>query len=248
MIEMNANIKNPLFVKALNTFVKEKNELNEFNFIKELILTKFLSPCKVTGKYENRVLKKGTNISFYTIKNKSGEIFYPIFTDVIELRKWTQESVETMLFTYDQYMTLISDDEECSGIVINPFEQNLIIDKRLINYINIRRKGIEIKKGTKVMVGEPASLPQDFMNEMTNLFERIKVVKKAYIGVIIRENDDKPNLILIIDHNTDSNILYPEISQISHKFLNNNDFLDIVDYNTDFGKTASAILKSFYNK
>lgn len=71
------------------------------------------------------------------IKNLKGERLLPAFSSVNELQKWMNvNTVKIKRFSFNQYANLLlSDNINAVAIVIDPFGVNLILDKKVINYI-----------------------------------------------------------------------------------------------------------------
>ena len=75
-------------------------------------------------------------ISFALLNDGKGRRFYPLFTDTEELMKWQlaqAENPSTMALAFDNYAQMIVDKNAADGIVLNPFGDNLLIEKETVS-------------------------------------------------------------------------------------------------------------------
>ena len=69
-----------------------------------------------------------------------GYMFYPIFTDMEELRKWNkEEDVQTAVLTLDDYVQMVEENPKVQGIVINPFGVNFSIERDMVEFLKVQR-------------------------------------------------------------------------------------------------------------
>ncbi|MBP2966735.1 enhanced serine sensitivity protein SseB C-terminal domain-containing protein, partial [Acinetobacter baumannii] len=136
------------------------------------------------------------------------------------------------------------DDLSLMGIVINPYSQNLVLNKENLEFINSKKQNI--KKNEKVSIGIPAEYPNFFVDECRKVFKEETKIKKAFLLQMIRENLQK-SFLLIIDSENDDEIL-PCVSNNVQQYLEREDILDIVSFNSDFGRNVTKEYNPFYEK
>lgn len=132
-----------------NVVLKAKEDA----MLKEVAGAKFLIPMKYDGKAakktgENQItFQKDTRLMFAGIKNASGEMFTPVFTDFTEFGK---------LYPVKEWggaVVTIQDAIQISkgrGIVINPAGENLVLHEKAIGAVQeIIRAEKEAKKADK---------------------------------------------------------------------------------------------------
>ncbi|WP_184313765.1 enhanced serine sensitivity protein SseB [Anaerosolibacter carboniphilus] len=248
MVDVNQPVTNPELVKSMNLFLKEKSAENEFNLIEKITQANYLVPVIFQGKIEDGVLKKDSIINFKVISNSSDESFYIAFTDWDELGKWSKEPEQTLISTYDDLKHMVLKSEGIKGFVINPFNQNFIITPEVIEYFSRRKSEIVIKQDTKIMLGQPANYPHEMIKALSNFFQKNKEIKSAYMFLAHKEEDQKPNLLFIVDFTGDKAVLFPRIAAIAQEFLGKDEYIDLVSLNSSFGKDATKNATPFYKR
>ena len=143
---------------------------------------------------------------------------------------------------------VLKDTNAIKGFVINPFGQNIIITPELMQYFSSRKSEVVIQKDTKVMLGQPANYPHDMVNALSSFFKKHKEVKSAYLFLIHKEGEEKPNLLLVIDFTGDKAILFPKIAAIAQSYLNKGEYIEIVPRDCEFGMDATKDATPFYKK
>jgi len=183
------------------------------------------------------------------ITNSLDESFFMAFTDWEELRKWSAEKEQALISTYEDLKTLVEKDvQKVKGFVINPYGQNIVITPELIQYFSRKKSEIVIKKDTKVLLGQPKNYPNEMVNALSKYFTDHKEVKSAYLFIAHKEDEEKPNLLLVIDFTGDKEILFPQVAAVAQKYLGNDEYIDLVPFNTEFGKNAAESSTPFYKK
>lgn len=249
MVDVNKPVTNPEFVDAMNRFLQNRSAENELAFIEKLGQAHFLSPIILDGEIENGVLKEGTLINFKLLTNQDDESFFIAFTDWDELRKWSKDHVQTLIMRYEDYKAmLLKDPDVAKGFVINPYNQNIIITPQLMEYIERRKSEVVITKDTKIMLGQPSNYPHEMVNALSKFFKKHREVDEAYIFLAQREDEDKPNLLLVIGFEGDKSVLFPQVAAIAQEYLGKDEYIDIVPLDSTFGREAVKGAEPFYKK
>lgn len=134
---MNQNeIKNTELIDAIDRFSKFPSKGTESEFINAIKNGKYLTPIKFEGEICNNVIQKNSEMSFLRISNKNGEQFFPLFTDMEELKKWNPDHNQTLVLTFIDAASLVDPKLKKGGLVINPMSTNIILTPEKIDYVN----------------------------------------------------------------------------------------------------------------
>lgn len=248
-------IKNPDLVKAMQELKQVHSKENEVKFLEELKKARFISPAIIEEKDENGNFVKtegkpkdpnNTRINFMMLSVKDGKRFLPAFTDVEELRKWRKEQkVQTVITTFDHYMAMIlGDPEGPAGFVINPFGENIIMQRELLEQLREAQKTNE-----KVMIGEPKEFPQNMADALTSFFDEKGTVNRAYLQMMKRGS--AITYLVVVDFDTqaqDKKELFDAIALTVKPFLHDGLGLSVASYSDSFGSKVAANKEPFYNK
>lgn len=98
------------------------------------------------------------------------------------------------------------------------------------------------------MLGQPANYPHEMINALSNLFQKIKEVLCAYMFLAHKEGDPKPNLLFIIDFTGEKDLLFSQIAAVAKDFLGEDEYIDLIPFNSDFGKNATRDVTPFYRR
>lgn len=247
MVDVNKPVTNPELVKSMDDFLAEKSAEKELILIKKIKKANYLVPIVFEGEIEGNIFKKDSTISFKLITNNLNQSFFLAFTDWDELGKWSKEREETLISTYDDLSHMVLKSEHVEGFVINPYNQNFVITKEVIEYFN-RNSEVVIKKDTEVKLGQPADYPYEMTKALSSFFKKNKDIESAYLFLAHKEGDQKPNLMLIIETSGDKSILFPKIAAVAREFLAKEEYIDLVTLDSNFGKNAIKDSTPFYKK
>lgn len=151
---MAAGIVNP----RLKGLLLERNTnriQNIFGLVAEEIAmsAKFLVVATFDKQIENNglgyaKLEEDTKISLTALRDPEGRFFIPAFTDPSEVAKWEGRPADsTVVYTFDKIAEMMNDENAPTGIVINPFTDNLLLDKELIlKFMEKRKEDLKERK------------------------------------------------------------------------------------------------------
>lgn len=128
-------VKNPGLVSAMADFKQQQNQQNEEAMLKEIQAANFIAPIQLRSDLKDSEPdengQRQVQASLLAVTNKNGDKFFPAFTDWLEFLKWKNDpEAETMVITFDQYCDiLLKQGIEISGIVINPAEANIVMQR-----------------------------------------------------------------------------------------------------------------------
>lgn len=248
-MDINKPIANPDLVNVIKG-IKQGNKEEEL-FWKEIFKSKFLCPInmeigKTTQKESDEiVLEEGTSIALLSIDNEQSEHFLMAFTDWGELKKWKQnQNQQTLVLSYEDYQEIIiKNDSVYQGMVINPFGENIILDRQMLN--NTRKNEHIIQKGESVMVGIPKEYPTDMVNKLKEYFGKMQNVEKAYLLWMVRGKES--SYLLVLDSKISPQQLFPLIGHICQPFLKGK-LLDMVLADSGLGKGAIEGQTPFFTR
>ena len=196
-------------------------------------------------------LKKDTVLSFEYLSDSKGRTFLPVFTDWEELRKWDKYKdsfVQTLILSFDDMSAITAGK---GGIVINPFSDNYVISAE--NVLSMKRhkdvltKGYTeevVQKETRVQIGDPANYPKELVEAIKRYAGKNKGIKAIWLKLMIKEG--KKSYLLIVDAD-DAPSYFGGISDAAQPYIEKGMYLDMVAYNTEFGRNA-ATGKPFYER
>ena len=83
-----------------------------------------------------------------------GAKFQPAFTDWKELEKWEDmEKPKALLLTFDDYAALVLKNPEIQGVVVNPFSENMMIDRKILEHLRMKKDAL-LQEAAKKQTGE----------------------------------------------------------------------------------------------
>ncbi|SMC29646.1 SseB protein N-terminal domain-containing protein [Clostridium acidisoli DSM 12555] len=246
-MDINKPVTNKKLVEIMQKIKNDKSR--ETEFLDELLKAKFLCPVLMNLKSNSKsnrgkiILNEGTTINLSSISSKNGMNYLMAFTDWTELSKWkSQPNQQTLILSYNDYQAIIlKDDSTYEGFVINPYGENIVLEKNLIQ--NITQRFEKIKKGESVMIGLPKEYPFDMVQQMIIHFDNIKVVKAAYLLWMAR--GDESSYLLVLDIVGIPHNVFPQIADVCKPYLKGK-LLDMIPMNTAFGKNAIENQQPFY--
>ncbi len=247
-------------LKVLLRDMRENRTETGMNMLFEEIVMKarFLSVIALTEQPERRedgtaIIRKDTKIKIPMITSQSGGNFYPVFTDHEELAKWEQMvKPDTLVLSFDEYTALVLENEKAMGIVINPFSDNFVLDRKMLVHLktqkNLRVKGVSqsrITKDTKVMVGEPKEYPAAMAEAMREHMRKVPAVKRAWLRLMVRDNVQSFLVIVEFEGNRDE--IFGGIAAVARPYLQDM-YLDMIPFGEGFGERAVEGVEPFYRR
>lgn len=261
MVDVNTTVTNPDLVLAIKEMQQNNTKEMQDQMINAVMKAHFISPVNISpvpgpsDEVGKVVLKEKTTISFNIIENSANQQFFLAFTDWDELGKWCKnENQQTLIMPFDDYVAMILNEKGNSdGFVINPFGGNVVFSKAMIRALQAekerRAKGgvVEqvVKKDTTVQLGQPRIYPEELVKAITNYLKNQKNVKAAYLQLMINEGEQ--SYLVIADFTGDRRVLFDGIANVAMSHLNGM-FIDLVPYDSDFGRNATNNIEPFYKR
>lgn len=255
------NIMRELFEKRKNVDTNDKDAVNAVmgEIADELVMrSRFLSVVSLSkppieDEKGNAALDKGTNINFALLDNGSGARFFPIFTDSEELAKWdSPPSQTTIQLGFDNYASMVEGNGSCEGIVVNPFSDNLLLNKSIV--IKWYEKKQVMTKGhaqhvitddSQYELYAPNPYPMLLSNTVCAAAKAFSAVNAMWLRGIRLNNED--GYLLVVDFNGDRQKIFAALGESAKPFLADRS-LHIVALDEGFGRKASENVVPIYTK
>ena len=126
-------INNPALKEAIAQAKKDPGVENTVKLLNEVVSAKLLIPVSMDRKpeydkqTEEIILEKDTQISFELIKSSEGALYYPVFTDGVEMSKCELDKDQhSLIVNFDDLSALLLQPQNAvAGFVINPMSDNV---------------------------------------------------------------------------------------------------------------------------
>lgn len=202
-----ANVENPkledLFAKRKQCADKEQIAAIMNEIAEEIVMNaRFLSLVRMENAEGGK-----TRISFALLNDGNGRIFYPLFTNAAELMKWQlaqKESPHTMVLAFDNYAQMIVDKNAAEGIVVNPFGDNLVVEKETVsrwwNKKQLLKRGYTqhiVQNDTGAVFSTPSPFPMDLSEALCEAAREHSEIKRLWVRQM--EQDGKMSFLAVID-------------------------------------------------
>lgn len=139
MSEKQKTINNPMLMGALELLRDENTQEHRNMVMQEVLRARFLAPVVVDPPLvanEEGIARAEADrsINFLLLKAADGNSYFMGYTDMEELKRWkgqTPHQVFALKFS-DYVNMLLKPDCQVNGVVINPYDHNLVITKEMI--------------------------------------------------------------------------------------------------------------------
>ena len=230
---------NPKVKDAIAALKAENNPKNLNVVINELVRSPLLVPAvfDLQGQpapkpaADGRVqLPKDTKISLVMVNSPEGKHYYLAFSDWDAVRAWkSQSGQQIIVLSFDDILAMAAKNTDASGLVINPGENSLRLEKPLIESVKKQKDEIakalaqqraavtQIKPGDKVTIVEPSVLPDELADPICEVLAQAPGVGSAYLQIMI-VNETARSYLLVLDGPKD-NALFTAVAKAAHPYL-----------------------------
>lgn len=162
-------LKNQDLIMAYHLMQYNATPERQAEFMQEVVKARFLAPASFDPEPENGEdgklkLKPGTKVAFPEVANAEGKKYLPAFTDWKSAQKWELKEGQRLITAgFEDYAAMILRNSDASGFVINPFEENIRIERNVITAIKqqqaafIKQKLAEAQKRQAEQNGQAAA-------------------------------------------------------------------------------------------
>lgn len=253
-------IKNPELLKAIETMQADGTKENIDAMVEEVFKAKFILPAKVTPvtkavtEHGRTVMQQSTQMQFKLIQNGNKEMFFAIFTDIDELKKWQGTERDSKIVTdFDSVASMVMDpNANVSGFVINPFGKSVAFPKGMVHSIKQLRdfSKLDINKiepGAKIQIGDPEEYPIDLMAALINHFGTQPHVNSAFLR-FLQQEDGRKSYFVVVDFVGNMQETFDAIKKIADPFIDDEIELTMMPYSIEFARNAVRGVQPFYTK
>lgn len=232
-----------------------KNVMNEL--IYEIVFnSRFLSPVNLSKPpvYDAAgalILAPDTEFTFVLLDNGKGERFFPIFTETEELAKWEKlEASSTIQMEFDRYAIMLERNNNCEGIVINPFSDNLLVNKQIVEKWYEKKQIMQ--KGHAQHVITPDSkyefftlnpYPMQLSNKLCETAKNISGINKMWLRGLKLNGSD--GFLLVVDFSGDRLSIFSELGNAAKPYLEERS-IHIISLDEGFGKQSVENIMPIY--
>lgn len=231
-VETNKDIRNDELKTAIITLKLQNDAESSQYFVEELKKAYFIIPAEKNEKKDD--------LDIIVLRDPDGNNFFQAYTDLDAYNKWNNaENATTFVLTFDEYANIIVACDEVKGIVINPFTENISLDKDFIRKVFIM---------DKIFIDEEKECPTKIKNIFKKVLKKQEKVQKAYLMYI--EKMGVPGYLLIIDSkikNKEKDKLYNAIGADTANYISQIN-LDILLTTDEIAKDVIKNKKAFYEK
>lgn len=252
-IYFNEVVDNEDLEQAFNSYLQDVNPDTEHDFIKMIGVSRLYAPVQILGaeftseadgslsaEYED-----GIEVQYQVIKNGNGELFFPAFTSQVEYDKWaktsTAQGLVTSLLSFDQFSSLTIPNDQIAGIVINPFGQNIVLNKTNLQYmvdalIQMNQNAtISLDETTTDQTAFAALLARDLPGNLPD-------IRTVWAVDLVR--GDERTLVYVLDADAeDANAQFFAYAQVSHQTPEFSNVLNV----SQIGYPRLAVYTPIYN-
>lgn len=199
--------------------------------------------------------EQNTQMQLPMLTAPDGSKYYPAFTDWNEVNKW-HEILEpkTLLLTLEDYLALVLRNEDTKGIVINPFGENMMVDRPLLEHLKRKKdmllqgKAVQpISKDEKIMLAEKAEFPVEMVKKMTEMLAEESCVERAWLRLMKRQEEVSYLFVADISLPGNREAVFDRIANTVRPYLNGMN-INMITYQQEFGKNAAEGVEPFYQK
>lgn len=259
-------VSNPALKQAMAEMKANDTPQTRNVVLNEIMRAVFLAPAKVdlggqqppkpdaNGKIQ---LPPNTKFQFTLIGTQDGKQYFMAFTDPEELKKWNKESQPTVMLRFDDYARLLEQNPKASGLVLNPYGENLRFDSKTVASLKQQKDKLaqmppqsahRIDPGAKVVLLDPSVMPDEMLDPLCEVFRQHEEVNAAYLQIMVVNDTDK-SYLLVLDAPV-SQPLFQQAAMAAQPFLRERKTmnLDITTAASPTGAQALQGAEPFYTK
>lgn len=139
MSEKRKSLNNPMLMGALELLRAENTQDHRNMVMQEILRARFLCPVVMDPPLvanEEGIARASVDskVNMLLLTANDEKTFFMAYTDMEELKKWNSQTKHQIIaFKFADYVQmLLKPDCEVNGIVVNPFDHNLVITKEMV--------------------------------------------------------------------------------------------------------------------
>lgn len=260
-IAENSNkIDNSKLQKALDVLKEDDTPANRNIMFEELIMHSRLmvpgsfDPPPVVSETGKVVVPEGAKINFQMVTSSDKRNWFMAFTNMEEMKKWPDcDAKSTLALGFDDLAGLVQRNVGSAGMVVNPFSNNLVIPREMIDKfveqkklrMSMSKNGTPIAPNKQVAITDPRVFPERMTEALKKFFKNKKQVHSAYVRMMIQGK--LVSYLIVVDFDGEKQPLFDQIAEIAKPFLGTF-YLNIVPLNAELGTKATEKSEPFYTK
>lgn len=227
----------------------------EFAMNARFISVILLSEEPITNEDGTATFKEGATMQLPLLTAPDGSRFYPAFTDKEEMAKWQDmKEPKTVLLSLHDYVALVMKNEDTKGIVVNPFSENMMMDKKILEHLRKKKELLvtgmtkeSISDKTPMTLSDFTEFPVELAKAMEEVMKEESCVEQAWLRLM--KKDGEISYLLVIDVSLPGNLemIFNRIAEAARPHLHGM-LVNIISYKSDFGRKATEGVPSFYQK
>lgn len=223
--------------------MQEKTPEYESKFFKKLNETVFWVPIMLDQQGEGRK-------TLQLLTTADQRKFVPAFLHKkSKLGRFMEEQLMEM--PYDKLKYLIIDlVPEINGIVINPFEENIILDQKLMEVVDAHTMGMTLKREEyrgRISLRTPEMLPIGLKQTLVQHFKVHLQVEAAWLMKARRENKIEDYWLLLIEFKGEKIQLFPLTAEVVKPYMKLGQRFELVQKNPELS-TATMETARIYER
>lgn len=226
-------------VEALNKLMDE--------IVAQLVMAaRYIAPAVVSSGEKQE-------ITFQMIKSPQGVNFFPIFTSSEDLDVWEDmRDSTTVQLGFDNYAKLLAANESIGGIAVNPFTDNIRVDRRLVAQWFERKQAVikgytshAITSNSKYEFYAPSPYPFQLSDKLCEKAKEIPEIQRIWLRGIKLDGND--GYLAVVEFEGETGEILPPLGETAKPYLNGLP-IHFVPYNSDFGEQAVKDILPVYAK
>ena len=259
--DINEPIVNPRIQGLMRHAVGNPTEEMMNLIYEELAMNaRFLSAMMLTHEPVRKedgtaTFEQDTQMQLPMLTAPDGSKYYPAFTDWNEVNKWLEIlEPKTLLLTLEDYLALVLRSEDAKGIVINPFGENMMVDRPLLEHLKRKKdmllagKAVQpIGKDEKIELAEKTEFPLEMVKKMVETLEVESCVERAWLRLMKRQEEVSYLFVADISLPGNREAVFDHIANAVRPYLNGMN-INMITYQQEFGKNSVEGVVPFYCK
>ena len=185
---MNENVSNDKLKISLFNIKLQDDEDTVEEFKTSLLSSVLLVPVEITDKTDE--------YNLVLLNNPDGDSFFQAYTDEEAYELWVdKDKYQTVYFSFDEYANFLLNNEEVTGLVLNPFSENVSLSRDYVHEIYI---------SDKISIETMEETPKDLADDFSKILKDLKDVNKAF-------------LLKMTKHGIEGYLLVVDVSKVSKK-------------------------------
>ena len=234
-----------------NTAKADTPEAQELTnkIISELVMnTTFIAPVELgesTGDEQA--------VTFQLIQSPQGTRFFPAFTSSEDLDVWEdRKDSNTVQMTFDGYAELLRNNDVMGGIAVNPFTDNLRVDRRLVLQWYERKQLIvngyaahTITNDSRYEFFELEPFPTELSDKLCETAKGLPEVQRIWLRGM--KLDGANGYLAVVEVDGTHTKAFPELGNAARELLNGM-LLHVVVYAPGFAEDSVKDINPIYTK